>query len=89
VVDFLQAPGTIPASALAGTGTDPAEFIWAHWKHHELPNVCPENYYQLSEAARRTLLRMRRRPRLITAFWQEAVVLLLQDFGLEPVQARP
>jgi len=39
---------------------------------HEVPNVCPNDCYQLSEAARRTLRRMRRRPRLITAFWQQA-----------------
>jgi len=45
------------------------EFIWAYWKQHELPNVCPKDYHQLSEAARRTLRRMRRRPRLISAFW--------------------
>lgn len=51
---------------------NPVEFIWAHWKQHELPNVCPQDYYQLSEAARRTLRRMRRRPPLITAFWQQA-----------------
>lgn len=51
---------------------NPVEFIWAHWKQHELPNVCPQDYYQLSEAARRTLRRMRRRPRLIAAFWQQA-----------------
>ena len=51
---------------------NPVEFIWAHWKQHELPNVCPKDYYQLSEAARHTLRRMRRRPRLITAFWQQA-----------------
>src|SRR5438309_1948514 len=51
---------------------NPVEFIWAHWKQHELPNLCPKDYYQLSEAARRTLRRMRRRPRLIAAFWQQA-----------------
>ena len=51
---------------------NPVEFIWAHWKQHELPNVCPQDYYQLSAAARRTLRRMRRRPRLITAFWHQA-----------------
>jgi transposase len=51
---------------------NPVEFIWAHWKQDELPNVCPQDYYQLSEAARRTLRRMRRRPRLITAFWHQA-----------------
>lgn len=51
---------------------NPVEYIWAHWKQHELPNVCPKNYWQLSQAARRTLRRMRRRPCLITAFWQQA-----------------
>ena len=50
---------------------NPVEYIWAHWKQHELPNVCPKDYWQLSEAARRTLRRMRRRPRLITAFWKQ------------------
>jgi len=51
---------------------NPVEYIWAHWQQHELPNVCPKDYWQLSEGARRTLRRMRRRPRLITAFWQQA-----------------
>jgi transposase len=51
---------------------NPVEYIWAHWKQHELPNVCPKDYWQLSEAARRTLRRMRRRPRLITAFWKQS-----------------
>lgn len=51
---------------------NPVEYIWGYWKQHELPNVCPRDYGQLSEAARRTLRRMRRRPRLITAFWRQA-----------------
>lgn len=51
---------------------NPVEYIWAHWKQHELPNLCPKDFWQLSAAARRTLRRMRRRPRLITAFWQQA-----------------
>ena len=51
---------------------NPVEFIWAHWKQHELPNICPEDYCHLSHAALRTLRRMRRRPRLITAFWRQA-----------------
>jgi transposase len=51
---------------------NPVEYIWAHWKQHELPNVCPKDFWQLSEGARRTLRRMRRRPRLITAFWKQA-----------------
>jgi hypothetical protein len=51
---------------------NPVEFIWAYGTQHELPNVCPRDFYRLSEAARRTFCRMRRRPRLITAFWQQA-----------------
>jgi transposase len=51
---------------------NPVEYIWAHWKQHELPNVCPKDFWQLSEGARRTLRRMRRRPRLIAAFWKQA-----------------
>jgi transposase len=51
---------------------NPVEYIWAHCKHHELPNVCPKNLWDLSEGARRSLKRMRRRPRLITAFWKQS-----------------
>ena len=51
---------------------NPVEYLWSHWKQHELPNVCPKDFWQLSQAARRTLRRMRRRPRLITAFWKQA-----------------
>jgi transposase len=51
---------------------NPVEYIWAYWKHHELPNVCPKDFWHLSEGARRTLRRMRRRPRLIAAFWKQA-----------------
>ena len=51
---------------------NPVEYIWGYWKQHELPNVCPKTYWELSEGARRTLRRMRRRPTLITAFWKQA-----------------
>ena len=44
---------------------NPVEYIGAYWKQHELPNVCPKDFWQLGEAAHRT-------PRLITAFWQQA-----------------
>ena len=30
---------------------NPVEYIWGYWKQHELPNVCPTDYWQLSEAA--------------------------------------
>jgi transposase len=51
---------------------NPVEYLWGHWKHHELPNLCPRDRWQLSEVAWRTLRRLRRRPTLITAFWQQA-----------------
>ena len=51
---------------------NPVEYVWAYRKQHSLPNVCPKDYWSLDETARRTLKRMRRRPRLITAFWRQA-----------------
>ena len=51
---------------------NPVEYLWGHWKQHTLPNVCPKDLWQLSEGARRTLRRLRRRPRLITAFWKQS-----------------
>jgi transposase len=51
---------------------NPVEYIWPYWKQHELPNLFPKDHWQLSEGARRALRRMRRRPRLITAFWKQA-----------------
>ncbi len=51
---------------------NPVEYLWGHWKHHELPNFCPKNFEQLSHHARRALRRMRRRPTLVTAFWKQA-----------------
>jgi transposase len=37
---------------------NPVEYLWGHWKHHTLPNVCPKDLWQLSEGARRTLRRL-------------------------------
>ncbi len=51
---------------------NPVEYIWAYWKQHTLPNVCPKDYWSLDQTARKTLKRMRRRHRLITAFWKQA-----------------
>ena len=51
---------------------NPVEYIWGYWKKHELPNFCPKDYDQLSRAARAALRRMRRRPTLVTACWQQA-----------------
>ena len=52
---------------------NPVEYLWGHWKHHELPNVCPRDLWQLNEGARRTLSRLAPSPAtLITAFWKQA-----------------
>jgi transposase len=51
---------------------NPVEYLWGYWKQHELPNFCPKTFTELSHHAVRALNRMRRRPRLITAFWKQA-----------------
>jgi transposase len=51
---------------------NPVEYLWGYWKQHALPNVCPRDYWELDERARRTLKRIRRRPRILTACWQQS-----------------
>lgn len=51
---------------------NPVEYLWSHWKQHELPNFCPQNFGQLSHYARKALRRMRKRPTLVIAFWRQA-----------------
>ena len=41
---------------------NPVEYIRACWKQHELPNVCPKDYGELSRRARRALRRMQPKP---------------------------
>ena len=36
---------------------NPVEYLWSHWKQHELPNFCPQDFGQLSVQARRALQR--------------------------------
>ena len=47
---------------------NPVEYLWGHWNHPELRNVCPKDLWHATAGARRTLNNLRRRPRLITAF---------------------
>jgi len=51
---------------------NPTEYIWGHLKQHEITNLCPKNLGELSLQAIRALKRMRRRPTLVIAFWQQA-----------------
>jgi transposase len=75
VRDFVaQQDGRLTLERLPGYAPElnPVEYLWGHWKHHELPNLCPKDFWQLSAHARKALRRMRRRPRLVTAFWKQA-----------------
>ena len=75
VSDYLETlDGNIVTSRLPAYAPElnPVEYIWAHLKHHELPNVCSRNLWSLGTRARQTLQRMRRRPRLIQAFWKQS-----------------
>jgi len=71
-VDHLQGQIVLEYLPPYAPELNPVEYLWGHWKHHELPNVCAKDFWQLSHGARRTLGRLRRRPRLITAFWKQA-----------------
>ena len=62
-VEFL--PGYAPE-------LNPVEHIWSYLKKHVIPNLCPRGLWELSDAARRALRRMRRRPTLVAAFWKQA-----------------
>ena len=72
--DLANLDGCIPVEYLPPYAPElnPVEYIWAYWKQHELPNVCPKDFWGLGQEARRTLRPMRRRPRLISAFWKQA-----------------
>jgi hypothetical protein len=40
---------------------DPVEYLWAHWKHHELADFCPKDFAELTVHARDNLGRSRER----------------------------
>jgi transposase len=70
--------GRIHVKRLPGYAPElnPVEYIWSYWKQHELANVCPKDYWQLNDVARSALRRMRRRRRLIGAFWKQSSLCL-------------
>ena len=51
---------------------NPSEYIWGYLKRNPLANFCPSDFQHLSHRARKELSKMRRRPRLISAFWKQA-----------------
>src|SRR6516165_7731704 len=56
---------------------NPVEYLWAHWKHHELANFCPKDFAELTVHARAKLRRTQRRKTLIAAFWKQAELPIL------------
>jgi transposase len=55
---------------------NPVEYIWGYLKQHELPNVCGKHFWNLGEAARSGLRKMRRRRRIPVACWKQASLAL-------------
>lgn len=51
---------------------NPVEYLWSHWKHHELANFCPKDFAELSTCARAKLRRTQRRKTLVAAFRKQA-----------------
>lgn len=51
---------------------NPSEYIWGYLKKNPLANFCPRDFKHLSHRARNELSKMRRRPKLISAFWKQA-----------------
>lgn len=51
---------------------NPVEYLWGYWKRNCMANLCPENYAHLSNTAKLSLRKLRRRKTLITAFWHQA-----------------
>ena len=52
---------------------NPTEYLWGYWKHHELPNFCPRDLWQLSGYAAHALRRIRRKKkRLLPSFWKQS-----------------
>ena len=51
---------------------NPAEYLWAHLKEHQIANLLVTRGWELSLHATAALRRMRRRPRIIRACWHQA-----------------
>jgi transposase len=74
VREFVAQSGQIHLEYLPAYAPElnPVEYIWGYCKQHELANLCPKDFTQLSRAARKALGRMRGRPSLVESFWKQA-----------------
>lgn len=75
-IDSLK--GAIQLEQLPGYAPElnPVEYIWGYLKQHALANFCAHDFDQLTDVARRKLRSMQRRPKLVTAFWEQAELAL-------------
>lgn len=48
---------------------NPIEYLWGNVKGNDLANVSPKELWELSQSARKALIKKRKRPGLIRAFW--------------------
>lgn len=69
VIQLEQLPGYAPE-------LNPVEYIWGYLKQHALANFCAHDFAQLTDVARQKLRSMQRRPKLVTAFWEQAELAL-------------
>ncbi len=75
VADYLASTGgRIIAERLPAYAPElnPAEYIWAHLKQHEIGNLLVREAWELSHHATAALRRMRRRPSIIRACFAQA-----------------
>lgn len=75
VCEFVAAQGgRLVTEYLPGYAPElnPVEYLRGYWKHHALPNFCPDDLTELGYFGRLALRRMRRRPALVRSFWKQA-----------------
>ena len=75
VTDYVESTaGRIVVERLPAYAPElnPAEYIWAHLKQHEIGNLLVKEAWQLSHHATAALRKMRRRPRVIRACFAQA-----------------
>lgn len=71
-VDSLQGRIVLERLPAYAPELNPVEYIWGYMKNRELANLCAKTIGEVSQFARNRLKSMQRRPRLITAFWEQA-----------------
>lgn len=59
---------------------NPIEYLWGNIKGGEVANFSPKELWELSREAKKALLKRRRRPKLIRAFWIQT------ELDLRPTQ---